>query len=205
MLNSAPPCIIRLSPCVVVFPAASPSPILSDGIMGLPQKQSTAFGDGTHPTTQLCAGAVDFLCRQQTIENFLDVGTGTGVLARIARNRGARFVVGTDIELSILEIARGNSTLDSHSVDIIFDKVAPDHWGPRFNLVVANILEGPLVELAPVVAKSLVPGGVLLLSGFTRLQIPKLRVAYTDIGMHFVSEAFLQDWALLMFRRVLPT
>jgi ribosomal protein L11 methyltransferase len=77
----------------------------------------------------------------------------------------------------------------------------PDHWGARFELVVANILEGPLRELAPNLSRALTPGGVLLLSGFTPLQIPSLKVPFTEHGLSYISESMLDGWALLMFRR----
>jgi ribosomal protein L11 methyltransferase len=128
----------------------------------------------------------------------LDVGTGTGVLARIARARGAKFVAGTDIDPSSLAAAQINAALDSHPLKIEILNAPPDHWGARFELVVANILEGPLRELAPQLSKALVPGGRLLLSGFTRIQISGLRVAFEVCGLTYVSEAQLDGWALLM-------
>jgi ribosomal protein L11 methyltransferase len=129
----------------------------------------------------------------------LDVGTGTGVLARIARARGAGFVVGTDIDPHALALARTLCDLDRHPVDIHLSEAAPDAWGARFELVVANILEEPLRLLAPALARALVPDGVLLLSGFTRLQTPALRAHYENAQLTFVREAYLDEWALLMF------
>ena len=76
---------------------------------------------------------------------------------------------------------------------------APDHWGPRFDLVIANILEGPLQRLAAPLSSALAPAGVLLLSGFTPLQTPALRVRYEKTGLAFVSESHLEEWALLRF------
>jgi ribosomal protein L11 methyltransferase len=64
--------------------------------------------------------------------------------------------------------------------------------------VVANILEAPLHSLAPALCGALRPGGVLLLSGFTRPQSPALRVRYERLGLIFVSESHLDEWALLM-------
>jgi ribosomal protein L11 methyltransferase len=144
---------------------------------------------------------VDLLCRQKKLQAVLDVGTGTGVLARIARARGALFVVGTDIDPASLEIAQKNAALDAGPITLILANAPPDHWGPRFHLIVANILEDPLRSLAGELAKALAPGGVLLLSGFTRLQVPFLRVVYEELSLNFMSESYLEDWALLMFRR----
>jgi ribosomal protein L11 methyltransferase len=138
------------------------------------------------------------LCRLRQPEAVLDVGTGTGVLARIARARGARFVAGTDIDPVALSSARAHSALDGHPIEINLSHEAPDFWGARFDLVVANILQAPLVDLAPALTRALVPGGVLLLSGFTRLQAPALRVLYETAGLTFVRDSCLGEWALLM-------
>ncbi|MGZ3687015.1 MAG: 50S ribosomal protein L11 methyltransferase [Bdellovibrionota bacterium] len=169
--------------------------MLPPDTIALPQFAGEAFGDGSHPTTRLCAGALDLLCRLHRPRSVLDVGTGTGVLARIARARGASFVVGTDIDPSALAAARENIALDRLPGEILISGEMPDFWGPRFDLVVANILEGPLRELAPALSRALVPGGILLLSGFTRLQIPALQTAYSRLN--FISESALEEWALL--------
>jgi ribosomal protein L11 methyltransferase len=131
----------------------------------------------------------------------LDVGTGTGVLARIARARGAQFVVGTDIDQDALLAAQNNSSLDSHTPEIQILNTPPHTWGPRFNLVIANILEDPLRELAASLFQALAPEGILLLSGFTRLQVPRLRVAYSNCGLTVLNESFLEEWALLMLQK----
>ena len=166
-----------------------------------PADGSAVFGDGSHPTTRLCAAAVDLLCRQRQPQAVLDVGTGTGVLARIARARGAGFVAGTDIDRIALTSAEAHARLDAHPIGIHLSAASPDQWGARFDLVVANILEAPLKELAPALSRALLPRGVLLLSGFMRAQTPALRVLYDQIGLRFVSESHLDEWALLMFER----
>ena len=154
----------------------------------------TVFGDGSHPTTRLCAKAVDFLCRQRLGMAVLDVGTGTGILARIARDRGASFVVGTDIDPAAIAFAQAHSQSDIH-----FGDEAPDHWGARFDLVVANILEAPLHSLAPALCRALVPGGVLLISGFMWPQVPALRLAYETVGLNSDGSFSLDDWVILKF------
>jgi ribosomal protein L11 methyltransferase len=142
---------------------------------------------------------VDLFCRQRQPEAVLDVGTGTGVLARIARARGARFVVGTDIDLVALSRAQAHAELDAHPVAIHFSSEAPDHWGARFDLVVANILEAPLQTLAPALCRALKPGGLLLMSGFTPWQIAALRVLYERAGLKFEGNSSFDEWAVLTF------
>ena len=100
----------------------------------------------------------------------LDVGTGTGVLARIARARGATFVVGTDIDADALAAAAANSALDAHAVEIALSAEAPDYWDARFDVIVANILEEPLRGLDETMRDRLIFTGqfifTLLVAGF---------------------------------------
>lgn len=207
---------IRLSPRVTLYEAGQPPGDTTPGGLALLHVRDQAFGDGSHPTTRLCAGAVDLLCRQLSktrLEtnlkagqptaqsfSFLDVGTGTGVLARIARARGATFVVGTDIDPEALASASRHSELDSHSVPILISDELPDRWGARFDLVVANILEAPLRSLAKSLSKALAPEGQLLISGFTRAQVPSLRLTFEETGLRFLTESELDGWVLLAFR-----
>jgi ribosomal protein L11 methyltransferase len=194
----------KLAPRILLYAADLTPPAAPEGWIVLPQlsqglEESAVFGDGSHPTTRLCAGAVDLLCRQRRPQAVLDVGTGTGVLARIARARGASFVVGTDIDPHALAFAKTLCDLDRHPVEIHLSEAPPDAWGARFDLIVANILEGPLRDLASSLAGALAPGGVLLLSGFTRLQMPGLRAHYENAQLTFIREAYMDEWALLLY------
>ena len=197
---------VALAPRICLYPFGSPAPPVEPGWLALAQLPrqdagDVVFGDGSHPTTRLCATVLDLLCRQRHPDAVLDVGTGTGVLARIARARGAEHVVATDIDFGALDCAKAHSDLDAHGVGIELSAEAPDHWGARFDIVVANILEEPLRELAPALGRALAPGGALLMSGFMRPQVPALRVLYERDGLTYVNETHRDEWALLMFER----
>jgi ribosomal protein L11 methyltransferase len=196
----------KIAPRIVVYSQGAATPCVEPGWIALALLPAVAghpvvFGDGSHPTTRLCATAVDLHCRQRRPESVLDVGTGTGLLARIARARGAGFIVGTDVDPVALASANANAALDAHGVEIQFGSEAPDYWGARFDLVVANILEAPLRSLAPALSRALTLGGTLLLSGFTRVQIPALRTVYEHAGLTCVGHSDLDEWTLLTFAR----
>jgi ribosomal protein L11 methylase PrmA len=224
------PQVFNIAPRVLVYPHGTVPPAVEEGWLALPQlpllstaKPATAlepslgstplthvvFGDGSHPTTRLCAAAVDLLCRQRPGMAVLDVGTGTGILARIARARGATFVAATDIDPAAVACARAHAELDTldwrgaatgaRQFNILFGAEAPDHWGARFDLVVANILEAPLRSLAQALRRALRPGGVLVISGFTRPQVPALRLVYETAGLQSAGDFSLDEWVLLKF------
>ena len=213
---------VRLAPRVILYEVGSTPASVPHGCLALPQFATAgaadhcsalglpassrgpppaAFGDGSHPTTRLCAAALDQLCQTLRPQAVLDVGTGTGVLARIARARGASFVVGTDIDPAALDSAAAHAGLDVSVTPIDFTNAPPDTWGPRFDIVVANILESPLLELAPSLVAAMRPGAALLLSGFTRPQAPALKVRFVRAGLSVAAESFLGDWVLLHFAR----
>ena len=217
--------VFSIAPRVLVYPHGTAPPAVEEGWLALPQRPTATapsspcaparvvFGDGSHPTTRLCAAAVDLLCRQRPRMSVLDVGTGTGILARIARARGATFVAATDIDPAAIACAKAHAELDfldwrgaaigAHQFNIHFGAEAPDHWGARFDLVVANILEAPLRSLAPALCRALLPGGVLVISGFTRPQVPALRLVYETTGLQSAGDFSIDEWVLLKF--IAPT
>lgn len=195
----------KIAPRVTVYAHGEAPPLVGDGEIALAQlealpRRTAVFGDGSHATTRLCAAAVDWFCGRRKLRAVLDVGTGTGILARIARARGASDIVATDIDPAALDSAAAHAALDEREVEIQLSSELPDHWGPRFDLVVANILEEPLRGLAPCLVRALRPGGgVLLVSGFTRPQAPGMRLAYERLGVTFVGASDLEEWTLLIF------
>jgi ribosomal protein L11 methyltransferase len=194
--------MLQLSPGVVVHDVDEGPGARDARTLYLPTRRGAAFGDGTHPTTRLCARAVDACCRWYAPRALLDVGTGTGVLARLARSRGVPLVVGTDVDDEILQVAARNAALDAApSAPIRFERASPDARGPVFDVVVANILEEVLLSLSSALAAALAPGGRLLLSGVTTLQAPRLRVRCESLGLLVDDTVHLEGWALVQARR----
>ena len=158
-----------------------------------------AFGTGQHETTQLCAKGVFEALRpisDRLHYRVLDVGTGTGILAMIAAKLGVGEVVGTDIDPLACKVARENCQKNKLDwIEVIEDK--PDFKGPHFNLVVANILANPLIEMVSLIKGALRPGGALLLSGILREQETRVREAYQAAGFTHQRTRTLGDWVLI--------
>lgn len=124
-----------------------------------------AFGTGTHPTTALCLSMLeDYLNKG---DDFLDVGTGSGILMIAAAKLGAEMVVGTDKNETAVEIARRNLMLNKIKGEGVQVMVGNLLQGveKRFDLVVANILTEIIVELLEDIGKVLKKSGLFICSG----------------------------------------
>lgn len=137
-----------------------------------------AFGTGTHPTTALCLEWLD----GQALEGcqVLDFGCGSGILGIAALLLGAREAVGTDIDVQALEASRDNAGRNGIAAER-FPVYLPEHLPPmQADVLVANILAGPLVSLAPHLQTLVRPGGLLALSGILAEQGQEVADAYAE-------------------------
>ena len=135
-----------------------------------------AFGTGTHPTTALCLAWLDG--QQLADKQIIDFGCGSGILAIAALLLGASHAVGTDIDVQALEASRDNAQRNQIA-DQHFSLYLPEDMPQQpADVVVANILAGPLVSLAPQLASLVQPGGLIALSGILAEQTDKILTAY---------------------------
>ena len=137
-----------------------------------------AFGTGTHPTTALCLEWLDGQDLQDC--NVLDFGCGSGILAIAALLLGAKQAVGTDIDYQAIEASRDNAErngIDASRFPLYLPEQLP---AEQADVVVANILAGPLVALAPQITSLVKPGGRLALSGILAEQGEDVAAAYAD-------------------------
>ncbi|MCF5028136.1 50S ribosomal protein L11 methyltransferase [Pseudomonas syringae] len=137
-----------------------------------------AFGTGTHPTTALCLEWLD----GQDLDgcNVLDFGCGSGILAIAALLLGAEQAVGTDIDVQALEASRDNAGRNDIAAERFPLYLPEDLPHQQADVLVANILAGPLVSLAPQLATLIRTGGRLALSGILAEQGEEVAAAYAD-------------------------
>ncbi len=143
----------------------------------------SAFGTGHHPTTTMCLEAISTLLAEGRLKegmSFADVGTGTGILGIGCALRGLK---GTAVDIDPLSVrnAAENCRLNHVSLDIAEGSTAVLK-GRRFDLVIANILAAPLVQMAPELMALAGKGGCLVLSGFLEMQVPAILKAYAAMG-----------------------
>jgi ribosomal protein L11 methyltransferase len=155
-----------------------------------------AFGTGTHPTTALCLQFLDAL--PLAGRRVIDYGCGSGILGIAALKLGAAHVVALDLDPQALIATRDNALRNEVSSGIEVAGV-PAQLQPA-GCVVANILAGPLIELAPTLTAACEPGGDLLLSGLLKTQAYQVKAAYSaDFDM--VRVVGRDDWCCIHARR----
>jgi len=149
-----------------------------------------AFGTGTHPTTALCLEWLDGLALAG--RTLVDYGCGSGVLAIAALKLGAAHVIGVDLDPQALAASHGNA--ERNGVAERLELRLPADYRPTPQpLFVANILAGPLTELAPLFAASVAPGGRIALSGILAGQEDELLARYAEWFAE-LAIARREDW-----------
>lgn len=134
-----------------------------------------AFGSGTHPTTALCLAWLD--SQLLTNKSVIDYGCGSGILAIAAALLGAHRVVAVDNDPQAVTASANNRDLNGVSAELMSVHLPGEAHEPA-DVVVANILSGPLAELTPVLASLTRPGGKLVLSGVLSDQTDALMASY---------------------------
>ena len=165
-----------------------------------------AFGTGHHATTLGCLLAIERVLRTDRPRAILDLGTGSGVLAIALAKRTGRAVLASDIDPVSVRTARANARLNGVGPLVRpFAANGTDHPTIRgsapFDLVVANILAGPLRRMAPGVAKVLAPRGTVILSGLLDRQTRGLRARYREFGLAPRFAIRRDGWTTLALQR----
>jgi ribosomal protein L11 methyltransferase len=188
-----------------------------EGSVALQIDAGRAFGTGHHETTAGCLLALDRLKEAGiAFGNVADIGTGTGVLAfaalRLWPNARA---AAADIDPIAIEVAGANAEVNEvplgpgpGQIELV---VAPGLAHNRllarapFDLIIANILAEPLIELAPAIAETLAPGGHLILAGLLARQAEAVATAYRRHGLAGAFTIERGDWPTLAMRKRLAT
>jgi ribosomal protein L11 methyltransferase len=174
------------------------------GVIPMRIEAGMAFGTGHHETTALCLSVLSDLARVRRFRNVLDLGTGTGLLAIGAVKLWRLSVMASDIDPVAVEITRENARANGVAplVQAVtadgLDNPALKRRAP-YDLIIANILAGPLTRLAPSITAALAPGGVLVLSGLLRDQENLVTSFYK--GLRFLGRQRMGPWSALVFEK----
>ncbi len=179
---------------------------LTDDVIPLLIEAAMAFGTGHHGTTQGCLTALDKLAVDGfEAKNTIDVGCGTAVLAMGAAHLWDTPIIASDIDEVATDTTRANIASNNLTgrIDVVtcagFDDPAIHAKAP-FDLILANILKGPLVALAPDMARMAAPGCYVILSGLLNEQADEVIAAYAENGFDLVDHLQITDWSTLTLR-----
>jgi len=172
-----------------------------------------AFGTGHHATTSGCLAMLDGMARRH-FANVIDLGTGTGLLAFAAAHLwpDAR-IMATDIDPRAVDVTRENSAANAIGdiALVVADGALDEAIGARapFDLVIANILAGPLVSMAPEVAAIAAPDAAIVLAGLLETQRDDVVAAFENCGCALETIDRRGDWTILRLKagatRFVPT
>ena len=177
--------------------------VLPAGSVTIEIDAGLAFGSGEHATTQACLASIDRLARRRRFRRVLDVGCGSGVLAIAAAKCWPARVLAVDNDPIAVRVARTNVALNGVARRVRVELAEGcAHTAVRrsrpFDLVLANILADPLIELAPVLARHLAPGGHAVLSGLLDRQATAVIAAHRRQGLDLVDRAGHGPWVALV-------
>lgn len=170
---------------------------------------SQAFGTGGHETTHGCLEMLDRMKRRgQRFDHVADIGTGTGLLAFAARHLWPRaYVTASDVDPVSIDVALGNAEANAVPLGQSAGRVSlcvasgTDHEmilrRAPYDLVIANILAGPLIELAPALSAILRDGGSLILAGLLDRQSEAVASAYRGHGLRLAERRDRGEWPCL--------
>jgi ribosomal protein L11 methyltransferase len=163
-----------------------------------------AFGTGHHGTTSGCLMALDRLARRKRPGRILDLGTGSGILAIAAAKRWKQRVAAADIDPVAVSTARSNAQSNGAGPFVRPVKASgTDHplLAGAYDLILANILAGPLKRLAGDLARAAAPDATLVLSGLLAPDVAGVLAVYRARGFTLLHRDFRDGWATLMLRR----
>ncbi|WP_062227809.1 50S ribosomal protein L11 methyltransferase [Aureimonas frigidaquae] len=174
--------------------------------IGIEIEAGQAFGTGHHGTTAGCLQLIGDVLRRKAPQTALDLGTGSAVLAIAIARLGRIPVLATDIDPVAVRVAVDNVRANGVA-GLVTGAVATGFAGPafadgaRFDLIVANILAGPLMRLAPQMERRLQRGGDIILSGILARQRRAVLAAYRDQGLYHRRTLQMGDWVTLHLTR----
>lgn len=178
---------------------------IPNGLIGMEINAATAFGSGEHETTTACLQTLcDFFDEGRTFTNPLDMGCGSGVLAMAIVKLWQVPVLAVDNDPESVRVTSQNALTNNCHQQI--KAVCNEGFAGNivqaqgtYDLIVANILAGPLCEMASEMVQNTTLGGIIVLSGLLTRQIDEVVEAYEKAGAKLQSVKKVQDWAALSF------
>ena len=194
---------IRVGDTCIIYDATSPEAdqLAASAPISIAIDQHMAFGNGAHETTKMIV--TELVTSDLKDKRVLDCGCGTGILSIVAKRCGATHVTAYDIDEWSVENTRHNANINNiELIDVLLGDVSVlSHVDGVFDIIVANINRNILINDMSQIIETLAPGGSLILSGFYEEDIPLLKEAAQQLGLHETKQTTDNSWAMLIFKR----
>ena len=184
---------------LLIRPSWDTAPVPRDKVC-LTLDPGMAFGTGTHPTTRMCLEMLANLAERHHGGDLLDAGCGSGILSLAALRLGLRSAVAVDVDPLAVAAAIDNSIANDLQDQVQFFTGWHAAGGGAFDVIVANIFLGPLVEMMPTLCRRLKPGGTFIASGIIAPQEPAFTSALKTAGLAVCSRMLVDGWIALAAR-----
>ena len=157
-----------------------------------------SFGTGQHPTTMFCLREVVRRRKAETRQSFLDIGTGSGILAIASAKLGYKSIHAFDFDPEAVRMARANARANGvfKKIKIIRGDVTKPSTRPKkqFDLVCANLISNLLVAERKKIVVQLKRDGILVLAGILRTEFPEVQRAFENLGLELISCRIGKEW-----------
>jgi ribosomal protein L11 methyltransferase len=174
-----------------------------NGLIPIQIDAATAFGSGQHESTEGCLMALSLLTDHTSFLRPLDMGCGSGILALAMASLWKVPVVACDNDPEAVRVAAENAKLN-HLESLIKAQVSEGFAEIKqcqYDVITANILAGPLCQMAGQAMQVLEPGGYIILAGLLNRQAEDVIDAYRSVGAKLVEQLFIEDWSTLIMRK----
>ncbi len=161
-----------------------------------------AFGTGSHFTTRLCLIMIEQIYEKRVLNNVLDVGCGSAILAISTIAMGAKNALAVDIEPTVIGEARKNVDKNGYSAQITVQNININDIEDTYDLVLANILTDQILKIADDLVERINVNGYLILSGIRNNEKEEIIDKFTKLNMVFKKILTDDDWCSLLFCRI---
>lgn len=160
-----------------------------------------SFGTGLHETTQIVSQMIED--QHAKIENFLDIGTGTGILSMVALKYHIKNIVAIDIEDLSIDAAQSNFKINGYKATVIKSDIMTFKPSINFDFVAANLITHDLILGKHAIIKMMCPGGYLAVSGVSLENCPIFEDKFKDSTLKRVQKVKAKEWAGYLFQKMM--
>lgn len=157
-----------------------------------------SFGTGQHPTTSFCLGEIVRRRRSGTAQSFLDIGTGSGILAICAAKMGYRPVHGCDFDPEAVRVARENARKNRVAGKLALTRSDVTRWpvksARQYDLICANLISNLLIAEKVRIVRRLKPDGILVLAGILAAEFAEVEKAFAGLGLKRAASRMEKEW-----------